>query len=360
MTMAAPPAAPAPAVSASRARAGESPAIAVRGLTKRFPQRRAWAAALRRPRAREHVVALDDVTLDVRRGTCVGLLGPNGAGKSTLFRVLLTLVLPDAGSAQVEGLDVVDDAALVRARVAGAGADERSLYWRLSARENLRLYASLRGMDGASRDGAVRDALDAVGLGPAADRLAGSLSTGTRQRLLVARALLGRPGVLLLDEPTRSQDPVAAQAFRALLRDELVARRGCTVLLATHTAEEAFDVCDRVVVLDRGRVAARGPARRMAERLADDRWEVVLRADAATAAATLARAPTLDVLSVADERDGWTRARVLLPGGAEAAAALVGRLVAGRVAVGGIARVAPSLAELVAGAARLPAEDDDA
>lgn len=335
-------------------------AITVRGLTKRFARRRAWSAALRSPRAREHVTALDDVSFDVHRGACVGVLGPNGAGKSTLFRVLLTLVLPDAGEARVDDLDVVDDAPAVRARVAGAGADERSVYWRLSSRENLRLYASLRGLDGATRDAAVSDALDAVGLGPVADTLAGGLSTGTRQRLLVARALLGAPRVLLLDEPTRSQDPLAAQAFRALLRDEIVARRGCTVLLATHTAEEAFELCDRVVILDRGRVAAEGPARRLAAGLGADRYDVLLRADGAAAAAALSHVAGVRLHEVAPADRGWTRARIALPGGADAVAALVARLVRDGIAVGGIAAVTPSLAELIAGVARLGGDDSDA
>ena len=324
-------------------------AVELHGVSKRFPRRRPLGETIRRPFAQEWTTALHDVTLRVARGECVGLLGPNGAGKSTLFRVLTTLVLPDSGRAAVGGADVVDEADAVRRIAASANPDERSLYWRLSARENLRLYASLRGLAGAERDARVGEALEAVGLDGAGEQLVGRLSTGLRQRLLIARALVGRPAVLLLDEPTRGLDPVAADRVRAFLRDEVVGRRGCTVLLATHTAEEAFDLCDRVVVLHHGRVLAEGAARALAARHAEDRYDLWLRREgwAALGAGGLP-APARALGAVDAEEPGWTRVRIRLPGGADAVAALVERLGARGVALARVEAVRPTLAELLA------------
>ena len=170
------------------------PAVWLAGLTKRFRTRRSLAAALRRPFATgAPVAALRDVSLAVAPGELFGVLGPNGAGKSTLFKVLATLVLPDAGCAEVMGLDVAADADDVRRLVATVWADERSLYWRLSARENLRLFGVLHGLRGAEASRQADEALAVVGLADTGARLAGQLSTGMRQRLLIARALLAAP-----------------------------------------------------------------------------------------------------------------------------------------------------------------------
>lgn len=199
------------------------------------------------------VTALAGVDLDVDRGEIVALLGLNGAGKSTLLRILGTLLSPDDGSAEICGVDVVADPAAARKLIGVMIGDERSLYWRLSGRANLLFYAALHGM---RRDRARAQAaalLEQVDLVEASDRPVRNYSSGMRARLSLARALLGDPAVLLLDEPTRSLDPVAAGEFRErttrLARDQ---RRG--ILLATHDLGEAAAVADRIVVLARGDV----------------------------------------------------------------------------------------------------------
>jgi ABC-2 type transport system ATP-binding protein len=242
------------------------PAVVVDGLSKRFQGRRSLRELLGRRVERRFVHALNDVSITVPRGVMFGLLGANGAGKSTLMRILATLVLPDGGSALVEGVNVVREPRQARRLVASATGDERSLNWRLTVRQNLELYASLYGLVRQTMGAHIREVLDAVDLGEAEHRPAGQLSSGMKQRVLIARALLPNPRLLLLDEPTRSLDPVSAQGLRSFLRHEVLAKRECTVLLATHNSEEAFELCDELLILHEGRVIETGTSAAMVRR----------------------------------------------------------------------------------------------
>lgn len=198
--------------------------------------------------------ALRGVDVTVHRGEVVALLGPNGAGKSTLMRILATAVVADAGVVRVGGADVVAEPRTARAHLGIVLADERCFYWRLSGRANLEFFASLHGMRRKQARPVVDEVLEAVGLAPAADRRVDRYSTGMRARLGLARALLGEPSVLLLDEPTRSVDPIGSIELR-----ELVARtaheRGVAVLLASHDLHEAAAIADTTLVLAGGEVA---------------------------------------------------------------------------------------------------------
>jgi ABC-2 type transport system ATP-binding protein len=234
--------------------------VRVEGLTKRFPARRGLRQTLLHPFDTTKVTVVSNVSFSAEAGEFLGLLGPNGAGKTTLLKMLSTLILPDEGSATIDGNDVVHDAAIVRALVSPCLAMERSLYYRLTARENLEVYADLQAVPRTERAGRIDEVLAAVSLDGTGEKLVGQYSSGMLQRLLIARALLTRPRLLLLDEPTRSLDPISAREFRAFMRDELARQRGCAVILATHNAEEAFELCDRVAILDRGRMLASGVA----------------------------------------------------------------------------------------------------
>jgi ABC-2 type transport system ATP-binding protein len=247
--------------------------LVVDAVSKGFATRRSWSEVVRRPLAAGRVEALRAVSLSVREGEFFGLLGANGAGKTTLMKVIATLMLPDAGRVAVDGADAVRDAAAVRGSVALSLASERGLYWRLDARENLRVFAVLSGVPDRDLAGRIEEALNAVGLADTGLRMVSEFSSGMVQRLLIARALLARPRVLLLDEPTRSLDPITARDFRAFLRRELT-ERGCAVLLATHNADEAFDLCDRVAVLERGRVLATGRAHDLAAAIHGRRFAI--------------------------------------------------------------------------------------
>lgn len=197
--------------------------------------------------------ALSDVTLAVFSGEIFGLLGPNGGGKSTLFKVLATLLHPSRGTARVLGRDVIRDADAIRRRI-GVVFQEPALDGQLTARENLRHQGHLYGLYGKGLRRRVGEMLERFGLGDRQDERACRLSGGLRRRLDLARGLLHRPRLLILDEPSTGLDPVV----RRELRDHMARERdaeGLTVLLTTHLMDEA-EACDRVAILDGGRVVA--------------------------------------------------------------------------------------------------------
>lgn len=233
-----------------------SEAITMRDVTKSFRADRRLLSRLRRDPGAELRPVLDNVNVTVRRGEVFGLIGANGAGKTTLLKILSTALLPDRGQVRVNGCDVVAHPDQVRGQLAVVPADERALFWRVSATENVRLFAALHGLTGTARDAAVDSALELVGLSHAGGQQVGSFSSGMRQRTLIARALVTRPPILILDEPTRSLDPVTARELRRFIRDVLCHELGATIVLATHSTEEALQLCDRAALLVRGRVVA--------------------------------------------------------------------------------------------------------
>ena len=200
------------------------------------------------------VVAFDAVSMDIEEGEVHGLLGPNGAGKTTLVKVLSTVLLPTAGSASVLGHDVVRETSAVRPLIGIVLGGDRGLYWRLTGRENLEYWAALYNVPSSAAKRRVSDLLDMVGLTERADYLVEGYSRGMRQRLHLARGLVGNARVIFLDEPTAGMDPVASREFRRLV--ESLRSEGRTVLLTTHDMAEAEAVCDRVTLIDKGKVLA--------------------------------------------------------------------------------------------------------
>ena len=198
--------------------------------------------------------ALDGVDLEVRAGTTLGVLGHNGAGKTTLIKVLTTLLRPTTGRVVVDGLDVVTNATAVRRRI-GVTGQYAGLDEFLTARENLELVGRLAGLRAQAR---VRsgELIDRLGLQDLASRRIGELSGGSRRRVDLAASLVGSPSVLFLDEPTTGLDPLARTALWEVV-DELTTN-GTTVVLTTQYLEEADRLADHIVVLSKGRVAARG------------------------------------------------------------------------------------------------------
>ena len=201
------------------------------------------------------VLALDGLSLTVPAGSVLGLLGPNGSGKTTTVSILATALRPDAGRATVGGLDVVQDAAQVR-RIIGLAGQFAAVDPNLTGRENLRLIGRLSRVGRAQARVRADELLDSFGLNAAAGRLVRGYSGGMRRRLDVAAALLHRPAVLFLDEPTTGLDPESRFALWDSVRD--LARSGTTVLLTTQYLEEADALADQVVIISAGRVADTG------------------------------------------------------------------------------------------------------
>lgn len=323
-------------------------AVRIEGLRKRFPVQRSWKQLLRHPFRREWHEVLRSVSLEVRRGEFFGLLGPNGAGKTTLFKTLSTLVTPDAGRIDVAGFDLVSEPHRVRRVLCPVIADERSLNWRLSARENLRIFAALHRLERRRVDEEIARVLEVVDLGDAHEKPVGQYSSGMKQRLLIARALLSRPEVLLLDEPTRSLDPVSARNFRQFLREEVVGRQGCTVLLATHSADEAFELCDRLAVLDRGRIVADGTATDLARKAGHSRYRLLVPAEHLASARQLLHVNGWSSFTaVLEAEDGWRGLEGELTGGPAEAGLITRTLVENGIPVGEIGRVQPTLADII-------------
>jgi len=234
-------------------------------LTKRFTKKkhRGIFGFLRKQRKKgrrksEHsdvIVALDHVDVKIRSGELFGLLGPNGAGKTTLVKCLSTILIPDEGTAIVNGFDIRKQTSMVRASLGLVIGGERTLYWKLTARDNLMYFASLYKMPRKQAKERIEELLELMQLSDRADERLEDYSTGMRQKIAIARALLHDPPILLLDEPTLGLDPTFSRQIRNQIR-ELSEKHGKTILLATHYMEEADQLCDRVAIINDGRIVA--------------------------------------------------------------------------------------------------------
>jgi ABC-type multidrug transport system ATPase subunit len=228
--------------------------LRVSGVSKAFPT---WPQGWRRlTRALERFTVLEDVSFEVEFAEVFGLLGENGAGKTTLLHMLATLVQPDSGSIAIAGLEPSAPAAGRRRLIGLCSSADRSFYYRLTMVENLRFFGSLVGLSGQTLARRIDEVMTLVDLGAFGERRYGQCSSGIRQRASIARALIGDPPLLLLDEPTRTLDPVHTQAIHRLVRDRLVSVLGKTVVLATNVLDEAWQVCDRTAILKKGRIDA--------------------------------------------------------------------------------------------------------
>lgn len=231
-------------------------AISIRNLSKTYPVPfRRLRAFFRRP-VKDPVEALRDVSFDVETGEIFGLIGRNGAGKTTLTKIVATLVQPTTGSVSVHGHDSVNDDEEVRRQIGLATAEERSFYWRLTSEQNLMFFARLHGLSDRVAKQRIKDVFAQLELDEVARRRFGELSTGNKQRLAVARALLATPPVLLLDEPTRSLDPLAAARMRELISSLANQDPPVTILLTSHNLAEVETLCARVAIISRGRIRA--------------------------------------------------------------------------------------------------------
>lgn len=202
----------------------------------------------------KEVVAVDGISFDIHRGELFGLVGPNGAGKTTTIKMLTTLLIPNSGTAKILGYDIVDQANAIRSRIGFIFGGERGLYWRLSGIDNLRYFASLYHVDPQVTMKRIPQLLELVGLADRGEEKVEGYSRGMKQRLHIARTLLHDPEVLFLDEPTMGLDPVGGREIRQVIRNLQSEQK--TILLTTHYMFEADALCERVAVIDQGRIVA--------------------------------------------------------------------------------------------------------
>jgi ABC-2 type transport system ATP-binding protein len=205
-------------------------------------------------RESKEVVAVDDISFSIGDGELFGLLGPNGAGKTTTVKMLTTLLIPTSGSASIAGNDVEHEAEKIRPRIGFIFGGERGLYWRLSAIDNLRYFASLYHVDPDVAAKRIPYLLDMVGLEDRGTEKVEGYSRGMKQRLHIARSLIHDPDILFLDEPTIGLDPVGARGLREVVRNLQSEKK--TILLTTHYMFEADALCQRIAVIDKGNIVA--------------------------------------------------------------------------------------------------------
>ena len=288
--------------------------IEIRDLRKVFTQNvgRAsiWRRLVGRPET-ETLVAIDGLNLDIREGEFFSLLGPNGAGKTSTVKILCTLLLPDGGTCRIAGLDVVKNAREVRRQIGVSVRGERSVYWRLTGRQNLEYFSSLYGLRGKTAQSRVEEIARVVGLEDRIDDYVERYSMGMKQRLAIGVSLVHRPRILLLDEPTIGLDPHGARALRTLVKEELCEAEGVTVLYTTHYMQEADDMSDRVAIIHHGKKVAEGTPTEMKAAVGDNRAvEIQLSGDSAPAIQALKEHPVVDRILSTHEDANSSRIRL--------------------------------------------------
>jgi ABC-type multidrug transport system ATPase subunit len=230
--------------------------IILDSLEKWFPPALGGWRAYLQPFTQPTAPALRGISLQAKEGEAVALLGANGAGKTTLLRILATLLLPTRGKASLAGHDVTESPAAARRNLGYHAGSDLGFYPRLTGRQNLHFFGRLHHLREDLITNRIRALAERLCVQQALDRQARTLSSGTVQRLSLLRALLHQPKVLLLDEPTRSLDAIAAAEFRHFLKREVLARQGTSLLFASHTMQEIEYLADRVAVLQEGQLLA--------------------------------------------------------------------------------------------------------
>jgi len=308
------------------------------GIRKTFAKKKPLGEFLLHPfRQGETVEALRGVDLAVGEGEILSLLGPNGAGKTTLLKIFSCLILPNEGQALMGGIDTNHEDQ-VKPLIGLVHADERSFYWRLTARENLRFFARLYNLPSRLIDPRINELLKRVEMNEAADRPFSGYSSGMKQRIGIARALLHDPRILLMDEPTRSLDPVASLELRSFIIEKLNKRDGKTILLATHNLPEAEAVSDRIAILVKGRIRKMGTVAEIRRwGVEDRRFRLELSSDGVL--------PEGPYRILSDQVEEGKRSVTLLLEGDCSLNALLEHLLANGVAMGACDRVESDLEE---------------
>jgi ABC-2 type transport system ATP-binding protein len=223
----------------------------------RFPIAKRYRELVLAPfRPRKVFTALKSVDLEVDEGDRIAVLGPNGAGKTTFLKLVGGLLLPSEGEILVNSHNTLYHNAAARKSVGFVMNEERSFFWRLTGRQNLEFFAALDNLSGANLKERSQELIRFVGLEAHIDQPVATYSSGTKQRLAIARGLIAEPDVLILDEPTRTLDPVACEELIDLINERLHKTSRKTILIATHRLEEAMKLCNKVLIINQGRAVA--------------------------------------------------------------------------------------------------------
>jgi ABC-2 type transport system ATP-binding protein len=249
--------------------------IETHDLTKRFPVIKGYRDLLLHPFRKKEITALSNINIQIKKGELHGLLGSNGAGKTTLIKILCTLVLPTSGRAFVNGLDVTKNGKKIKGAMGYVVSDERSFYWRLTGRQNLKFFAKLNNVSYHDSELKIKRLLELMELTDDADRMFKDYSTGMRQKLAIARGLITDPEIIFMDEPTRSLDPLTAQNLRKLIKEKMVGEEKKTVVFASHNLQEAEELCDRIAIIHKGEVMITGRVEEIKRRMNSDKRYVI-------------------------------------------------------------------------------------
>lgn len=220
-------------------------AIDISNLSKTFFSRSSpWGK-------KKATIVLSDVNLSLKEGECLALLGPNGAGKTTLIKILCSLILPDSGEIKIAGYNINSQGELNKSKIGLVTGEERSFYWRLTGRQNLDFFATLYSLHPQMIKQRIRELTDLLEI-EELDKPFFNYSTGTKHRLSIARCLIHNPGIIFMDEPTKSLDIESTNKFRNFIKEKLIKEMQKTILFVTHQAQEAEQLADRCAIIDKG------------------------------------------------------------------------------------------------------------
>lgn len=229
--------------------------IKLDNVSMQYPKPRRYKDYLLRPFAKpEYHTALHPLSSEIPGGDRLALLGANGAGKTTLLKLIGGLLYPTQGKVSLGGVDTMVQNQLARKSVGFVLNEERSFYWRLTGRQNLKFFGALDNLSGDPLQAKIEELLEIVGMTKFADSPFANYSSGMKQRLAIARGLLSDPGILILDEPTRTLDPIAAEEIKNLILEKIHGHSNRSLLIATHRLDEALSLCNRVFIMSGGKV----------------------------------------------------------------------------------------------------------